>query len=88
YARWYRLRSYFHKRKKSQDIMDVNQQTIEQVMAKYQARRLIHGHTHRPAVHDFQLQGAKTQRFVLAEWKKDSASLLSWSKSGYKVESI
>jgi hypothetical protein len=27
-ARWYRLRSYFHKRGKTQDIMDVNQQTV------------------------------------------------------------
>lgn len=88
YARWYRLRSYFHKRKKSQDIMDVNQQTVLQVMAKHQARRLIHGHTHRPAVHDIQVQGQDTQRFVLAEWKKDCASLLVWSESGYKLESI
>lgn len=68
--------------------MDVNQQTIAQLMSKYQARRLIHGHTHRPAVHDLQVQGKTAQRFVLAEWKKDSASLLSWSESGYKVESI
>ncbi len=88
YARWYRLRSFFHKRKKSQDIMDVNQQTVEQLMAKYQTMRLIHGHTHRPAVHDLQINGQDAQRFVLAEWKKDSASLLSWSESGYKVESI
>ena len=88
YARWYRLRSYFHKRKKSQEIMDVNQETIKQVMAKYQTRRLIHGHTHRPAVHDLQINGQDAQRFVLAEWKKNSASLLSWSESGYQVESI
>ncbi len=88
YARWYRLRSYFHKRKKSQGIMDVNQQTITQIMQKYQTRRLIHGHTHRPAVHDLKIQGQTAQRFVLAEWKKDSASLLSWSESGYKVEPI
>lgn len=88
YARWYRLRSYFHKRKKSQDIMDVNQETVKQVMQKYQTDRLIHGHTHRPAVHDIQVQGRDAQRFVLAEWKSASASLLSWSKSGYKIEPI
>ena len=68
--------------------MDVNQETIKNVMTKYQTRRLIHGHTHRPAVHDLQVQGHSAQRFVLAEWKKDSASLLSWSQSGYKIESI
>lgn len=68
--------------------MDVNQQTITQIMQKYQTRRLIHGHTHRPAVHDLKIQGQTAQRFVLAEWKIDSASLLSWSESGYKVEPI
>lgn len=88
YARWYRLRSFFHKRKKSQDIMDVNQETIKQLMEKFQTLRLIHGHTHRPAVHELELKGQKAQRFVLAEWKKDSASLLSWTDSGYQVEAI
>lgn len=88
YARWYRLRSYFHKRKKSQDIMDVNQDTVKQLMAKYKTQRMIHGHTHRPAVHDLEIQGEKAQRFVLAEWKKDSASLLSWSETGYEIEVI
>lgn len=70
YARWYRLRSYFHKRNKSQDIMDVNANTVIEVMQQYQATRLIHGHTHRPAVHDLDIAGQKAQRFVLAEWKK------------------
>lgn len=88
YARWYRLRSFFHKRKKSQDIMDVNQQTIIQIMTQYQTQRLIHGHTHRPAIHDLEIQGQHAQRFVLAEWKKDSASLLCWSASGHTLEII
>ncbi len=88
YARWYRLRSYLHKRKKSQDIMDVNQDTVKQVMRQHHVNRLIHGHTHRPAVHDLLIEGQAAQRFVLAEWKKDSASVLSWAKSGYKMEAI
>ena len=52
-ARWYRLRSFLHKRKKSTEIMDVNQDTVKTVMAQYQCLRLIHGHTHRPAEHQF-----------------------------------
>lgn len=88
YARWYRLRSFLHKRKKSQAIMDVNQQTVKQLMQKYQVVQLIHGHTHRPAVHHLKVQGQDAQRFVLAQWEKDHASLLSWSESGYQVESI
>jgi len=88
YARWYRLRSYFHKRKKSQDIMDVNQETVKQVMQQYQVTQLIHGHTHRPAVHELEIDQKKVQRFVLAEWKKEQASLLCWSDSGYRFEDI
>jgi len=88
YARWYRLRSFFHKRKKSQDIMDVNRGTVVDVMGKYQTTRLIHGHTHRPAVHDLKINNLKGQRFVLAEWKKDSASILAWTASGYTQEII
>jgi len=88
YARWYRLRSYFHKRQKSQDIMDVNQETIRQVMQYYQVTRLIHGHTHRPAVHKLEINQQKAQRFVLAEWKKEHASLLCWSESGYRIYDI
>jgi len=87
-ARWYRFRSFFHKRKKSQDIMDVNQQTISHVMQEYDCHRLIHGHTHRPAIHDFKIKQIPAQRFVLAEWKKDSAEILLWNAEGYKITSI
>jgi len=87
-ARWYRFRSFFHKRKKTQDIMDVNQQTITQVMQQYDCLRLIHGHTHRPALHDFEISNNPAQRIVLAEWKKDSAELLRWTAEGFKREAI
>ncbi len=87
-ARWYRFRSYFHKRKKSQDIMDVNQQTVIDEMLKHNCYRLIHGHTHRPAIHDFDLNGKPAQRFVLAQWEKDSAQILRWNSDGYRIEKI
>lgn len=87
-ARWYRFRSHFHKRKKSQDIMDVNQQTVEDIMKQYHCLRLIHGHTHRPALHDFEINGIAAQRFVLADWKKEGVELLRWNSEGYKVEKI
>jgi UDP-2,3-diacylglucosamine hydrolase len=82
------LRSFFHKRKKSQTIMDVNIDTVSSVMEKYQATCLIHGHTHRQAIHDFQVQQAPAQRFVLAEWTKESTSILCFSPSGHTIEAI
>jgi len=87
-ARWYRFRSFFHKRKKAQEIMDVNQQTITQTMQQYDCLRLIHGHTHRPALHNFEINNKQAQRFVLAEWKKDSAELLRWTPEGFTREAI
>jgi len=88
FARWYRLRSFFHKRKKSQTIMDVNSNAVSSIMEKHQATRLIHGHTHREAIHDFQVNQAPAQRFVLAEWTKENASVLCFSPSGYTTETI
>jgi len=87
-ARWYRFRSFFHKRKKTQDIMDVNQQTVVNTMQQYDCTRLIHGHTHREAIHNFELQNKPAQRFVLAEWKKDSAEILRWNAEGYQIEKL
>jgi len=87
-ARWYRFRSLLHKRKKSQDIMDVNQQTVIDALIEHDCLRLIHGHTHRPDIHDLKVNDQSAQRFVLADWKKDSASLLRWSPTGYQIENI
>ena len=82
-ARWYRLRSYYHKRGKTLDIMDVNQQTVNEVMRQFDCRILIHGHTHRPQHHHFLLDGQAAQRIVLADWKKDSGAFLSWDGANF-----
>ena len=87
-ARWYRLRSFFHKRKKSQDIMDVNQGTVANIMREKHCLRLIHGHTHRPAVHDFEIDYQTAQRFVLAAWSKTAAEALCWNNNGYRIETL
>jgi UDP-2,3-diacylglucosamine hydrolase len=87
-ARWYRFRSHFHKRKKTQEIMDVNQDTVVTVMREHNCLRLIHGHTHRPGVHDFEINGQSAQRFVLSAWTRDTAEVLCWDRNGYRIEVI
>lgn len=77
-ARWYRIRSFFHKQKKSDYVMDVNQTTVENVMKQHHCTRLIHGHTHRGAVHEFMLNGQKAQRFVLSDWNNEGGEVLSF----------
>jgi len=55
---------------KSYDIMDVNTQTVESVIAPVDY--LIHGHTHRPDIHHI----LNKQRIVLGDWRADSAWIL------------
>jgi len=87
-ARWYRFRSYFHKRGKSLDIMDVNQDTVVKVMSRFNCLRLIHGHTHRPDIHHFEINGHPAQRHVLAAWENKYAQSLCWNSDGYRIENI
>jgi UDP-2,3-diacylglucosamine hydrolase len=67
---------------KSYDIMDVNQRTVEQTMRDYGVSLLLHGHTHRPAVHRFTLDGKPAARIVLGAWH-DGATIVRWSETGY-----
>ncbi len=87
-ARWYRFRSYLHKRKKSQSIMDVNQETVVRIMQEHACLRLIHGHTHRPNIHDFLINNHAAQRFVLSAWSKESGEVLCWNSNGYQIETL
>lgn len=87
YARWYRLRSYFHKRNKTAEIMDVNPQTVESVMLQHRVLRLIHGHTHRPAEHRIEINGALAQRFVLAQWER-GGTVLVFNEQRHWIEAL
>jgi len=60
---------------KNPEIMDVNQRAVESVMKEHRIRHLIHGHTHRPAQHEFLLNGTRAHRTVLGDWY-DQGSVL------------
>lgn len=73
---------------KAEDIMDVSQTEVIRVMQAANVQRLIHGHTHRPARHELQINGQAAERIVLGDWHdqawaivadKDSLELISWS---------
>jgi len=59
------------------EIMDVNQIAVEATMRRHGVRRLIHGHTHRPATHHFDIDGRKAERIVLGDWYEQASSLTS-----------
>lgn len=53
---------------KAEDIMDVNENAVLNKLVEKDVFVLIHGHTHRPAVHEVQLPGKTAKRFVLGDW--------------------
>ncbi|TBR38989.1 MULTISPECIES: UDP-2,3-diacylglucosamine diphosphatase [Dyella] len=65
-------------------IMDVNADAVAEAMNKAGVSRLIHGHTHRPAIHDFDLGGQSAQRIVLGDWY-DHGSVLRVSPEGVNL---
>ena len=56
------------KQQKSEAIMDVTPATVEAVLREHGYPRLIHGHTHRPALHQHVVDGHRCERWVLADW--------------------
>lgn len=53
---------------KPEDIMDVSQDAVEAVLAQHGCDSLIHGHTHRPDIHKFEVAGKTQRRIVLGDW--------------------
>ncbi|MEC9483381.1 MAG: UDP-2,3-diacylglucosamine diphosphatase [Halomonas sp.] len=56
---------------KAEDIMDVTADEVVRTMAAHGVRTLIHGHTHRPGIHDLVVDGEPARRIVLGDWQPD-----------------
>jgi UDP-2,3-diacylglucosamine hydrolase len=85
YARWYRHRSGVDKSKKTQYVMDANRTAIVAALERHNVTTLIHGHTHRPGVHQLSVEGKPARRFVLAEWDPNGAVLYWTLEGGFKM---
>jgi len=57
------------------EIMDVTPDEVLSIMQKFAVKRLIHGHTHRPAIHDLVINDESAQRIVLGDWYEQSSVL-------------
>ena len=53
---------------KNTAIMDVNPIEVERVMALHDVKLIIHGHTHRPNHHHWQVNHQHYERIVLGDW--------------------
>ncbi|MCQ4324000.1 UDP-2,3-diacylglucosamine diphosphatase [Stutzerimonas stutzeri] len=74
-ARKLRNESRTQTRMKASDIVDVTPDEIPRTLNKYGVRTLIHGHTHRPAVHELELDGQPARRIVLGDWDRQGWAL-------------
>ncbi|MFW8589378.1 UDP-2,3-diacylglucosamine diphosphatase [Glaciecola sp. 2405UD65-10] len=68
----------------SAEIMDVTPEEVYKAMRKFKVLHFIHGHTHRPDIHHFNLDGKEATRIVLGDWYTQG-SILEASKNGINL---
>lgn len=61
---------------KSMVVMDVNAEAVTAAFREHGCSRMIHGHTHRPARHDHEVDGRECERWVLPDWYETGGYLL------------
>jgi UDP-2,3-diacylglucosamine hydrolase len=87
-ARLARLYSRMRTRTKSDEIVDVTQKAVDSLMQTYGIDTLIHGHTHRPAIHKWSAaDGTQRTRAVLGDWY-DQGSVLVADSEGLRLEGL
>ena len=72
-----RERSRRHKAGQSAMIMDVNPEAVTAVLREHSCDLLIHGHTHRPGRHAFDIDGRSCTRIVLGDWYQQASVLVA-----------
>lgn len=75
YAAALRERSEHAKADKKPEIMDVNDAAIRATLDTHPVKRIIHGHTHRPARHELMVNGQIVERWVLPDWYESGGYL-------------
>ena len=68
-------------------ITDVTPATVEATLRRFGIDTLVHGHTHRPAVHDLAVDGRACQRIVLGDWH-EQGSVLRVDPSGFNLSTL
>lgn len=73
-ARMIRSTSKAHGHRAHQEkIADISSSTLDTTVTEMQTTRIVHGHTHRPALHQHTINGQSIERMVLGDWHNDHA---------------
>lgn len=86
-ARGMRLQSQDNNANKAENIMDVTPEEVARVMEEADVKHLIHGHTHRPDVHDVPLANGPGKRWVLGDWGALGWWIVADQDKGLRLES-
>ena len=71
----------------SDEIMDVNLEAVAATIREHETSILLHGHTHRPAIHDIDLGDRRATRIVLGDWF-EQGSVVRWDENGPRLETM
>jgi UDP-2,3-diacylglucosamine hydrolase len=87
-ATMWRMQSKANNANKPENIMDVTPEDVVRVMAEAGVQTLLHGHTHRPQVHDIEVAGKPARRLVLGDWREDTGEAVIGiaDKNGLRLE--
>ncbi|TWI00956.1 UDP-2,3-diacylglucosamine hydrolase [Luteimonas cucumeris] len=68
-------------------ITDVSPTSVSETFARYGIDTLVHGHTHRPAMHELAVDARHCRRIVLGDWY-EQGSVLRVDAEGLQLESL
>ena len=68
-------------------LTDVTPAAVDAALAQFGIDTLIHGHTHRPAIHDLTVDGRACRRIVLGDWY-EQGSVLRVEPEGMALDSL
>ncbi len=69
------------------EIMDANPVAIEVATREFDVDVVIHGHTHRPGVHEFLVDGRPRKRIVLGAWY-EQGSVIEAGPGGFQLRTL
>jgi UDP-2,3-diacylglucosamine hydrolase len=82
-----RAGSQMHVGAKAPEIMDVTPDEVIAALRRAGVQTMVHGHTHRPAVHRLEVDGRPARRIVLGDWYTQG-SVLEWRDDGVDLRAL
>jgi len=87
-ARALRTASRLRNRKGDRPETDVAADAVLELFRHTGARRMIHGHTHKPDRHHYCVDGRQSERIVLGDWYEQGSMATAWSDGSMTLSSI